>query len=410
MDKFFKAGMLCLASVFSTSVLADTTLLRCFYKTSSDTTNTDFDYEWGLKSTSSIFPKTLYGDWWKNAVMNDPANMFFTNTSQATLRSYCQNAFRKKGINREIMWMAAGSSSHSLNYTIWSNDPSNQVQGKISKLIVFGDSASDNQNLYSGTQQLMPYHGSWFMGHFSNGKVWNEYLADNLNIPNYNWAVAGAAADDYLVIPGLVSQVDSYLAYMKSAPNYQPQNSLFTMLIGGNDLVNYGRSVDSILANLETALNKLVASGAQNILLLNLPAFDRAPVFVDDNSVRDDADQIREQILAVNTRLTQLTAELKAANPSLNLHVFDAKGLVDDILNRPALYGKTNNTESCLELNDQSTANYLQDHPRRSNCTNADEFVFWDRLHPTTHSHKIIGEGLNGQGGAAAFVRAHYPL
>ena len=83
---------------------------------------------------------------------------------------------------------------------------------------------------------------------------------------------------------------------------------------------------------------------------------------------------------------------------------------MDDILNRPALYGKTNNTESCLELNDQSTANYLQDHPRRSNCTNADEFVFWDRLHPTTHSHKIIGEGLNGQGGAAAFVRAHYPL
>lgn len=410
MDRFIKTGMLCLASLFTTSALADTTLLRCFYKSSDDTTNTDFDYEWGLKSTSSIFPKTLSGSWWKNTVMNDPANMFYTDTSQDTLKQYCQNAFTKKGITQPLMWMAAGSSSQSLNYTIWSNDAADQVPGKISKLIVFGDSASDNQNLYSGTQQLMPYHGSWFMGHFSNGKVWNEYLADKLDIPNYNWAVAGAAADDYLVIPGLVSQVDSYLAYMESAPNYQPQNSLFTLLIGGNDLVNYARSVDSILDNLQQALEKLIASGAQHILLLNLPAFDRAPVFVDANTERDDAEQIRAQIAAVNSGLMAMVLELSAAHPTVNLHVFDAKGLVDDILDHPAAYGKTNHTESCLELNDQATSNYLQDHPRRVNCVNADEFVFWDRLHPTTHSHKIIGEGLNGQGGAAAFVQSHYPL
>jgi len=280
------------------------------------------------------------------------------------------------------MWMAAGASSHSLNYTIWSNDQGAAQPAKITKLIVFGDSASDNQNLYSGTQQLVPYHGSWFMGHFSNGKVWNEYLADNLGVPNYNWAVAGAAADDYLVIPGLVSQVDSYLSYMESAPNYQPANSLFTMLIGGNDLVNYDRSVDSIIENQQAALVKLIQSGASQIVLLNLPAFDRAPVFVDDNSERDDADLIRARILEVNSRMVTMVAELKENNPLLNLRIFDAKSVVDGLL----------------------------DHPRRAHCIDADEFVFWDRLHPTTHSHKIIAEGLDGEGGVAAYVRAHYPL
>lgn len=83
-------------------------------------------------------------------------------------------------------------------------------------------SGTQDQNLYSGTQHLLPYEGSWFPGHFTNGKVWNEYLTDELNLPNYNWAVTGAAADDDYVIPGVDSQVDSYLAYMQSAPYYQP--------------------------------------------------------------------------------------------------------------------------------------------------------------------------------------------
>lgn len=409
MKNLISAGVICLATVASNQAFADTTLLRCFYKSNTDTTNTDFDYEWGIKSSSSIFPVAIKGDWWKNAVMNDPANMFFTNVSQATLKQYCQNAFSRKGVSQPLMWMAAGSSSASLNYTIWSNDLSASQPDVISKLIVFGDSASDNQNLYSGSQQLMPYHGSWFMGHFTNGKVWNEYLADNLDIPNYNWAVAGAAADDYYVIPGVESQVDSYLAYMQSAPNYQPRHSLFTMLIGGNDLVNYGRSVDSILANERAALVKLIESGAHHILLLNSPAFDRAPVFVDANTERGDADLIRQQIEEFNSRLVILANELNSQY-SVNIHVYDLKAQVDELLNHPSNYGKTNTTDSCLELNDQSTSNYLVDHARRPDCTNADYYVFWDRLHPTTHSHRIIGEGMNGQGGVAAFVRANYPL
>src|SRR5690606_28649868 len=124
-----------------------------------------------LKTSTSFLPATLTGDWWQTAAMNDPANMFFTNVTQATLKSWCQNAFTKNGINRPLMRMAAGSTFASLNYTIWSNDLSATQPAKISKVVVFGDSASDDQNLYSGSQQLMPYQGSWFLGHFTNGQV-----------------------------------------------------------------------------------------------------------------------------------------------------------------------------------------------------------------------------------------------
>ncbi|MFZ5603854.1 MAG: SGNH/GDSL hydrolase family protein [Pseudomonadota bacterium] len=403
-----------LSSLAAGHAVADTTLLRCFYKTSADSTNTDFSYEWGLKTSSSSLPVTLSGNWWKSAAMNDPANMFFTNTSQATLKSYCQNAFTKKGIARPLMRMAAGATSNSLNYTIWSNDLSSTQPAKISKVAIFGDSASDDQNLYSGSQHLMPYEGSWFLGHFTNGWVWNEYLTNALNLPNYNWAVAGAAADDYYVIPGVDSQVDSYLAYMQSALNYQPANTLFAVFIGGNDLVNYGRSVDSILAKESSALTKLINSGARHILLLNLPPFDRAPAFVDAYSTRTDAAVIRAQVLDYNARLVtlrnQLVSQYGANGIALNIHIYDTKAQVDDLLNNPASYGRTNATDSCLALDDSDTSNYLTDHARRAGCTNADTYVFWDRLHPSTASHKLIALGHNGIGGLVKFVQARYPL
>ncbi len=403
-----------LSSLAAGHAVADTTLLRCFYKTSTDTTDTDFSYEWGLKTSSSFLPVTLSGNWWKNATMNDPANMFFTNTSQATLKSYCKNAFAKKGITRPLMRMAAGSTSASLNYTIWSNDLSSTQPAKISKVVIFGDSASDDQNLYSGSQHLMPYEGSWFMGHFTNGWVWNEYLTDALNLPNYNWAVAGSAADDYYVIPGVDTQADSYLAYMKKAPYYQPANTLFAIFIGGNDLVNYGRSVDSILAAETSALTKLINSGARHLLLLNLPPFDRAPAFVDAYSTRTDAAAIRAQILDYNSRLVtlrdQLVSQYGANGISLNIQIYDTKSQVEDLLNNPAYYGRTNSTDACLVLENSNTSNYLTHHARRADCTNADTFVFWDRLHPSTASHRVIALGHKGSGGLVNFVRAHFPL
>ena len=72
-------------------------------------------------------------------------------------------------------------------------------------------------------------------GRFSNGPVWAEYLANTLRLPFYNWAIGGAATDQYLVVPGLVQQIDSWREYMDRAPDYRPANTLFAVFAGGND-------------------------------------------------------------------------------------------------------------------------------------------------------------------------------
>ncbi len=394
-------GMLCAASAFSATPAfalgANTyTYLRCFYRVDTAISKPKTTYVWATTSTGAYYK--VYGNWWKDG-LTSWQNMFYSNTSQNTLKTTCQNTLAAKGINRSVAMFAGADSSLSLDYTIWSNDSAIQA-AKINKVIVLGDSLSDNQNLWNATQWTLPNQNSWFMGHFSNSFVWDEYFAANLQLPAYNWAVAGAAADSYYVIPGVSQQVDSVMTYMQSAPNYRYANTLFTVMIGGNDIVNYGRSVDSILAAEQQGLEKLIVAGARNILLMNLPDLSRAPVF----KYRSDAANIAAQVVEFNRRLPLLRDALQAKYGSaLVIKMYDTNALVGDIFARPANYGITNTTQACLNINTDSSSNYLSSQSPRAECSNPDTFVFWDTLHPTTRTHKIMADSVT------AFARANFP-
>lgn len=394
-------GVLCAAATFSAAPAyalgANTyTYVRCFYRVDTAISKPKTTYVWATTSTGAYYK--LYGNWWKDG-LTSWENMFYSNTSQDTLKSVCQSTLAAKGINRSVAMVAGADSSLSLDYTIWSNDSATQT-AKINKVLVLGDSLSDNQNLWNATQWTVPNQNSWFMGHFSNSFVWDEYFAANLQLPAYNWAVAGAAADSYYVIPGVSQQVDSVITYMQSAPNYRYANTLFTVMIGGNDIVNYGRSVDSIIAAEQQGLEKLIVAGARNILLMNLPDLSRAPTF----QYRTDAANIAAQVVEFNRRLPLLRDTLQAKYGSaLVIRMFDTNTLVNDIFVNPAKYGVSNTTQSCLNINSSSSTNYLSSQTLRPECSNPDTFVFWDTLHPTTHTHKIMADSVT------TFAKANFP-
>ena len=380
-----------------------TTQLRCLYKTSSINTNPESNYEWALASSTSTSLYKISGKWWQTKTAS-VKNMFFTNTSQATMKSLCANTLTRKGITQPLMMMAAADTWAGVNYTIWTNDSATQA-AKINKVVVFGDSVSDTQNVYSATNWELPSPHSYFLGHFTNGKVWNEYLSDNLNVPNYNWAVGGAAADDCTVIPGVKSQVESYVEYMKSAVNYKPANSLFTMLVGANDLISYGRSVDEIMVAETAALNNLLSNGAKNILVLNVPNLSVAPKYSEQmgfKTAQERADLL-SAIGQLNVRLAALVDTYKTST-TVKIRLYDTYKRVNDLLAAPATFGITNPTQSCLDINSDSSLNYTKTFPPRVNCTNADAFLFWDLLHPTTRAHKLIADEV------ITFVRANFPV
>ncbi|AMP08852.1 thermolabile hemolysin [Collimonas arenae] len=375
-------------AVASTASTSTYTYLRCFYRTNNNPTKPTTTYVWGLDPSSGDYYR-INGYWWAGGLLNWQ-NMFYSDVTQNTLQSVCQSTLTAKGISQPVAMVAAADNALSFNYTVWTTD--SVAQNGINKIVAFGDSLSDNQNIYNASNWTLPNSNSWFLGHFSNGNNWVEYLAGNLQLPLYNWAIGGAGVTTQnLVIPGVIQQVQSYTTYMQKAQNYQPQNTLFTLLIGGNDLVNYNSTVDQVISGETQALQNLIQSGARNILLLKLPDVSKAPVF----TIKTNGATVAAQVTGLNNRLVALVASLRAQyGSSLNIQLYDTYALFNDLLTNPAKYQVSNTTQSCLNINTDSSTNYLQTQTARSQCNNPDSFVFWDTLHPTTHTHKLLADAV----------------
>lgn len=362
------------------------TYMRCYYRIDPASTSPRADYLWAKNIDSSTYYR-LQGSWWSSLAISWK-NMFYSDQPLAALDQVCENTLSRAGIRQPLVMIAAANNKLSFNYTIWSNDPPAQGQG-INKIIAFGDSLSDTNNVFNASLWRFPNPKSWFLGRFSNGPTWVEYLAKQNHLPVYNWAVGGAASNQQkLVIPGLLEQVDSWLIYMKKAQNYQPENSLFTVWIGANDLVTYNQGVDGLIANQTKALNRLVSAGAKKVLVLNLPDITRAPEF----AYRKDGDKIKRQIDDYNTRIKQVVDEINSSYSKPPVNIFDLATLFTDMLDNPARYQVSETKMACLDIHAPSSLNYINAMPVSVHCTNADTYVFWDLLHPTTNTHRLLAE------------------
>ncbi len=118
------------------------------------------------------------------------------------------------------------------------------IDAPYSSFYVFGDSLSDNGNLFRETGGAVPQDPPYAEGRFSNGPVWAE-LVDVARMPTVNFAVGGATlgatADG---IPDFVAQVDSFLtAGLASTSGVRP---LAAVWFGANDL--FGAVLDPRIA------------------------------------------------------------------------------------------------------------------------------------------------------------------
>jgi thermolabile hemolysin len=258
---------------------------------------------------------------------------------------------------------------------------------------------SDTQNLFNATLWRAPNGKSWNAGRFSNGPLWVEYLSRSTRLPFYNWAIAGAAADKRLVLPGVVQQVDSWKEQTAQAQDYRAKNTLVLLLIGANDLINAGRTADESATSVRESLIKLIDAGALHILLFNLPDVTRAPLF----RMRNDAPAIAAQVTIYNRRLTEIAEELRGRyGATLRLELFDTHAVFDDLIRSPERYGFQNTADACLDMHDSSAMAYLNEYTPTAACRAPGHYVFWDVLHPTTETHQLLAAK------AAEFVREKF--
>lgn len=378
--------MVSASEVISTQENQTYTYVRCWYRTSYSKDDPATDWEWAKNEDGSYF--TIDGYWWSSVSFK---NMFYTNTSQNVIRQRCEATLDLANENADITFFAADN-RFSYNHTIWSNDGAMQPD-QINKVVALGDSLSDTGNIFNASQWRFPNPNSWFLGHFSNGFVWTEYIAKAKNLPLYNWAVGGAAGENqYIALTGVGDQVSSYLTYAKLAKNYKPANTLFTLEFGLNDFMNYNRGVPEVKADYAEALIRLTDAGAKNFMLMTLPDATKAPQF--KYSTQEEIDKIRAKVLEMNEFIKAQAMYYKAQG--YNITLFDTHALFETLTSAPEEHGFVNANDPCLDINRSSSVDYMYTHALRSECaaSGADKFVFWDVTHPTTATHRYVAEKM----------------
>ncbi|CAG8637055.1 21291_t:CDS:2 [Cetraspora pellucida] len=200
---------------------------------------------------------------------------------------------------------------------------------KYNKMVVFGDSFTDNGNVYNLTNKNWPSKIN-YKGHFCDGKIWAEYLAEMLNVKLENYAFGGATADSKFVqgstgpnkhkVPGIKQQIEAFISantkseksmnsnpklnklqsffkvnanstrlkkFMKKKSSKQPNNdfskTLFAVWDTGNDyyFTNMTASPLLVVQSILDALHLLVKSfpTISTLLIPNLPDLSKVPYF-----------------------------------------------------------------------------------------------------------------------------------
>ncbi|MBD2432273.1 autotransporter outer membrane beta-barrel domain-containing protein [Fischerella muscicola CCMEE 5323] len=265
--------------------------------------------------------------------------------------------------------------------------PFKALAGDYEQLFIFGDSLSDNGNLYRLTGGTIPLSPPYFQGRFSNGPVWVEILGSYFNIDaneTTNYAVGGSTSGNTNVLsesliiplPALSSQINNFT----SAPVTPSSNALFILWAGANDYLiqpieKRATNTQVVVNNLSNAITILINKGARNIIVPNLPDLGKTP---QERSL-GTADSTTTLIKSHNSNLNTALQEI-ARTRNVNIIPLDIHALFDEVIDQPDRYGLTNINDPCF------------DQQAGTICSNPDEYLFWDNVHPTDRGHKFIAE------------------
>lgn len=295
---------------------------------------------------------------------------------------------------------------------------------------------------------ILPGNPYW-NSRFSNGPVWNEYLAkicglDKSDEAQYiNKAFAGSWAATYaqqltvwnlirhplasiktlivgkLVPPSLGFTVQAYLMEHKTIST----ESIYFIFSGTNDYLNilqfednYNPAimsvyVDNVLDNLSAAVLKLAKSGANRFVIMGIPRIGDMPRFVKTT----DKEVLNSAALQHNERLHKRIDEWKKLYPKADfLFVSTADSLAMTAMH-PEQHGFTNASDACIDVeypmyravSQQSPFinNLVMNHaeviqyrdpqflPGNKNyrvCDNPENYMYWDEIHIATKAHNYL--------------------
>jgi outer membrane lipase/esterase len=245
----------------------------------------------------------------------------------------------------------------------------------FSALYVFGDSYADVGNIYLATNGAEPQSPPYFLGQFSNGPIWVEYVAASLHVPvgpslvgGNDYAFGGALVTAPLVTPqGTVPSVPQQVGlYLSAHGGKADPNALYLIEGGGNDILLGSGNPEAlgfkIAVNIALSELALRQAGARHFLIPNLFNVGLLPAAAARTVFAAAASKSTNQWL-------NLLVSLEQHVEGVSILRVDAFALLNAIVKKPANYGFVNVTTPCLTTT--------------TVCANPNQTLFWDVEHLT---------------------------
>ena len=315
------------------------------------------------------------------------------------------------------------------------------------QIVFFGDSLSDNGNLYHLLLKIIPKSPPYFEGRFSNGPTWAEnlgtYFYNQFYIDYKIYAYGGATAilhtptDKFIAPMTLENEINQY-TFDSIFKNKHAV--LYAIWIGGNDYLFDATTNDipsreiltnKVVAKIVWSIETLISQGAKHFLILNMPDLSFTP-FAKTNGL---VDKLHDLSVLHNRKLDAEMINLKNSYPKVQFTYIDIYKILNELITDPGKFNDmyhvniTDTVHACWEggytfartieeINRDGNLNQLSRDSHfplngmiryspalaesfRVNlafnrglmpCNNADEYIFWDQIHPTKIVHYILAE------------------
>lgn len=277
------------------------------------------------------------------------------------------------------------------------------------RLYVFGDSLVDSGNaaIALSTPGVVSDIVVPPSGRFTNGLNFADDLSAALGFGQAtaflaggnNYAVGGAIAETTaplptlppapgaaLVPPSLGQQITGFYEPAKAA-GVRPAidaNSLVLVAIGGNDiraiLQGAPLSITQTATDVATDLQRLIADGARNILVVGLPDIGLIPSVYSQGAAAQGFGTLLSQNL--NGLYASTVKTLTAANPGVGIQLFDLYGLQHEVIADPTAFG----VDADKRYAACSTSGGL--------ATNCQGYLYFDGIHPTAQVDTVVAARL----------------
>lgn len=252
----------------------------------------------------------------------------------------------------------------------------------FSSFTVLGDSLSDNGNTYAASGGTVPPSPPYFEGRYSDGPVWNESILAEFaaaGLPAVNLAYGGArAVPNADQIPDLPQQA----AAAGLAKLWTGAEDLVSVWAGANDaFATIGTPVQKALV--EAAADTVVATvagmalaGVENVLVFTLPDLGETPLYrllqpALAAHATEAATQFNERLLAGLNLLDLVDAA--------DIFVVDTFRTLDATAYAEPIF-------PCVFPDAETAAAF----GRPQVCSNPEDHVYFDLVHPSARVHGEI--------------------